>query len=187
MSKLVVVDPGHGGHDPGAQGHGLNEADLTLAISKRLRNQLARDFDVDVKLTRSDDTFVALDARAAFANDQHADYFVSVHINSSDGSGTGYESYIHPSASADSPTAHRRTTLHHAATHFLTPHGVQDRGPKTANFAVLRQTKMPAVLTENLFIDNDVDAQLLKDDTVLRGLAHAYANGIATALALPRK
>jgi N-acetylmuramoyl-L-alanine amidase len=185
MPKLVVIDPGHGGHDPGAQGHGINEADLTLAISKRLRRRLTRDFDVDVKLTRTDDTFVELDARAAFANDLGADYFVSVHINS--GGGTGYESFIHRSAAAASETARRRATLHHAAMRFLGGRGMPDRGEKTAGFAVLRLTRMPAVLTENMFIDTDADVRLLEDDTVLRGLAHAYADGIATALALPHR
>ena len=82
MTKLVVIDPGHGGHDSGATGHGLRECDVTLQISKRIKRTLLRDFDVDVKLTRSDDRFVGLDARAKFANDRNAAYFVAVHINS---------------------------------------------------------------------------------------------------------
>jgi N-acetylmuramoyl-L-alanine amidase len=183
MPKLVVIDPGHGGHDPGAQGNGLSEAALTLTISRRLRRRLLREFDVEVRLTRTNDTFVELDDRAAFANELDADYFVSVHINS--GGGSGYESFIHPSAAAGSPSARRRAELHDTAMEFLRPKGIPDRGEKTANFAVLRLTKMPAVLTESLFIDTAADAQLLRSDAFLRGLARAYAKGIGTALALP--
>src|SRR5436190_9151165 len=113
MATLVVIDPGHGGHDPGAEGNGLSEAKLTLAISKHIRRRLERDFVVDVKLTRTDDTFVGLSERAAFANNLGADYFVSVHINS--GGGTGYESYVHTSVPAGSESARRRTKLHKAA------------------------------------------------------------------------
>ncbi len=117
MAKLVVVDPGHGGSDPGAGGHGLREATLTLTLAKRLRAALLRDFDVRVELTRSTDRAVALKRRATFANDLRADYFVSVHINS--GGGTGYEDFVHSSVAASSKAAKRRSALH--ATARLTP------------------------------------------------------------------
>jgi N-acetylmuramoyl-L-alanine amidase len=182
MTKLVVIDPGHGGSDPGAIGNGLRECDLTLKISKRVKAALLRDFDVDVKLTRRDDTFVSLDARAQFANDRHAAYFVAVHINS--GGGTGYEDYIHNNAGTT--TSERRNALHKQVATFMAAHGMTDRGRKRANFAVLRETTMAAVLTENLFIDTAADAHLLKDDAFLTGLAEAHARGIAVALSLPR-
>jgi N-acetylmuramoyl-L-alanine amidase len=182
MTKLVVIDPGHGGSDPGAIGNGLRECDLTLKISKRVKAALLRDFDVDVKLTRRDDTFVSLDARAKFANDRRAAYFVAVHINS--GGGTGYEDYIHNNAGTT--TSERRNALHKQVATFMAAHGMTDRGRKRANFAVLRQTTMAAVLTENLFIDTAADAHLLKDDAFLTGLAEAHARGIAVALSLPR-
>jgi N-acetylmuramoyl-L-alanine amidase len=182
MTKLVVIDPGHGGSDPGATGHGLREADLTLTIAKRLKSALVRDFDVAVKFTRHDDTFVALDARAVFANERNAAYFVSVHINS--GGGSGYEDFIHNNAGPT--TAARRDELHKPVSAFLRHNGVLDRGKKRANFAVLRQTQMAAVLAENLFIDAAADAKLLEDESFLTGLAEAYARGIAAALNLPR-
>lgn len=134
-------------------------------------------------MTRTSDRFVDLDERAAFANDLGADYFFSVHINS--GGGTGYESFVHNSTARTSATAKRRAAVHDAAMRFLATKGVPDRGQKTANFAVLRLTNMPAVLTENLFIDSAADANLLKSDAVLRSLARAYAKGIGTALGLP--
>lgn len=182
MTKLVVIDPGHGGSDPGATVNGLRECDVTLAIAKRIRSALLRDFDVDVKLTRRDNSTVSLGARSKFANDRNAAYFVSVHINA--GGGNGYEDYIHDNAG--SRTADWRNDVHGAIAPFLQQRGVTDRGKKRANFAVLRETRMPAILTENLFIDTVSDANKLKDPSFLDGLAKAHARGIAAALNLPR-
>ena len=185
MAKLVVVDPGHGGTDPGAVGHGLKEATLTLTLGKRLQAALLRDFDVRVELTRSTDRAVELKRRAAFANERGADYFVSVHINSS--GGTGYEDFVHSSVAANSTTAKRRSAVHDAVMKFMRRKGMPDRGKKNADLAVLRETAMPAVLTENLFIDNPADARLLKRDAFLTRLAKAHARGIGVALGLPRR
>jgi N-acetylmuramoyl-L-alanine amidase len=185
MAKLVVLDPGHGGTDPGAGGGGLREAVLTLTIGKRVRDALLRDFDVRVEMTRTTNREVALERRAAIANDLRADYFVSIHINS--GGGTGYEDFIHRSASASGETARRRTAVHDAVMGFMRAKGVRDRGKKSAGFLVLRKTAMPAILTENLFVDTPADAGLLADDGFLTGVAEAHAKGIAAALALPRK
>lgn len=182
MSKLVVLDPGHGGADSGAATNGLKEDVLTLKIAKRVKAALLRDFDVRVKLTRSDDTFVTLGDRAKFANDRNAAYFVAIHINS--GGGTGYEDYIHPNAGAR--TKAMRADLHRAISALLQDEHIANRGKKKENFAVLRLTHMPAVLTENLFIDTPADAAKLRDDDFLKELAEAHATGIAKALNLPR-
>jgi N-acetylmuramoyl-L-alanine amidase len=185
MTMLVVVDPGHGGSDSGATGNGLKEAALTLKLSKRLRAALLRDFDVHVEMTRSTDETVGLDQRAEMANHLRADYFVAVHINS--GGGSGYEDFVHRSAAPTGKTARERAAIHNAVTAFMSSKGMPDRGKKTANFAVLRETTMPAVLTENLFIDNSGDARLLKDNAFLTGVAEAHAKGIGAALGLPRQ
>jgi N-acetylmuramoyl-L-alanine amidase len=78
----VVIDPGHGGHDPGAQANGLTEADLVLDVALRLET-LLREEGLDVVLTRRAATFVSLEERTAIANREHADLFVSIHANSS--------------------------------------------------------------------------------------------------------
>jgi len=79
----VVIDPGHGGKDPGARGwHGLEEKDVVLAIATQLAGQLRAD-GVDVAMTCSDDRFRALEERTGFANAQGADLFISVHANAS--------------------------------------------------------------------------------------------------------
>lgn len=78
----VVIDPGHGGHDPGAIGrHGTREKDVTLAIAKRLKRYLEREVGVKVYLTREDDRFVPLRDRAKFANKVGAKLFISIHAN----------------------------------------------------------------------------------------------------------
>lgn len=79
----VVIDPGHGGSDPGAIGPtGLTEASVTLDVARRAAERLAVNYGIQVTLTRDDDTYVDLEARAAHANDAGADLFVSVHCNS---------------------------------------------------------------------------------------------------------
>ena len=80
----IVVDPGHGGHDSGARGNGYNEKDIALQVATRLANNLRRDYNVI--MTRDSDFFVPLDTRAKIGNDANADFFVSIHLNSSSSS-----------------------------------------------------------------------------------------------------
>ena len=79
----IVIDPGHGGHDPGAQGKGVTEAELVLDVSLRLRKLLEKVHGVEVILTRQTDDFVPLQERTAIANREAADLFLSIHANAS--------------------------------------------------------------------------------------------------------
>jgi N-acetylmuramoyl-L-alanine amidase len=79
----IVIDPGHGGHDPGAQTRGLNEADLVLDVALRLEQLLAKTPGVEVVLTRNTDVFIPLEERTAIANRAGADLFLSIHANAS--------------------------------------------------------------------------------------------------------
>jgi N-acetylmuramoyl-L-alanine amidase len=91
----IVIDAGHGGHDPGAQANGVVESELVLDVSKRLQRLLSAHAGVEVVLTRSDDTFVPLEQRTAIANREHADMFLSIHANASRQTATrGIETYI---------------------------------------------------------------------------------------------
>lgn len=94
--KRVVIDPGHGGHDPGAVGPGgLREKDVTLDIAHRAAPLVARELGIVTLLTRDGDAFVPLDERAARANAFQADLFVSIHCNASvDGNGAGLMSFV---------------------------------------------------------------------------------------------
>jgi N-acetylmuramoyl-L-alanine amidase len=91
----VVIDPGHGGHDPGAQVKGLGEAELTLDVALRLEKLLLKQPGVEVMLTRRSDAFVPLEERTAIANRAGADLFLSIHTNASaDVRAAGIETYV---------------------------------------------------------------------------------------------
>jgi N-acetylmuramoyl-L-alanine amidase len=102
----IVIDPGHGGHDPGARGSGITEADLVLDVSLRLEKLLANVPGVEVVLTRRSDEFVPLQERTAIANREGADLFLSIHANASTSrQARGVETYFlnfatNPSAEA---------------------------------------------------------------------------------------
>lgn len=90
----VVIDPGHGGHDTGTiSKSGLMEKDLVLDIALRLGPLVEERLNAEILYTRKDDTFVPLEARTAFANEQKADLFLSIHANSGVASATGFETY----------------------------------------------------------------------------------------------
>jgi N-acetylmuramoyl-L-alanine amidase len=97
ISKIrrIVVDPGHGGHDPGATGpNGIQEKDVVLAIGLKLRDLLKEELGVDVVMTRSTDVFIPLEERTAIANKVGADLFVSVHANAANNrTAAGIETY----------------------------------------------------------------------------------------------
>jgi N-acetylmuramoyl-L-alanine amidase len=81
--RTIVIDPGHGGKDPGALGHkGSLEKDIALSIGQKLRDRLQRRKDFKVMMTRDSDVHVPLSKRVEFANDNNADLFISIHINS---------------------------------------------------------------------------------------------------------
>jgi len=91
----VVIDPGHGGHDPGAKTKGLTEADLVLDVALRLERLLSKQDGFEVVLTRRVDTFVPLEERTAIANREGADLFLSIHANAStNSSARGIETYF---------------------------------------------------------------------------------------------
>jgi N-acetylmuramoyl-L-alanine amidase len=177
-----VLDAGHGGHDPGAVAHGLKEKDLTLAMAKHTGRMLGEYEGVEVIYTRTDDRYLSLEERAAIANKVGADFFLSIHINA--GGGTGFESYIY-NGNVSSATIAYQNVIH--AEIMKAIGDVKDRGKKRANYAVLRETCMPAILTENLFIDNPNDAAKLKSEQFLLQVAHGHVQGIVKAFGLKKK
>lgn len=178
MEKKIVLDPGHGGEDPGAVGFGLEEKNINLDIARRVRTKLTN--YADVQLTRTSDTFVSLAQRANFSNKFGADLFLSIHVNA--GGGTGFEDYIYSKALQE--TKKIREELHKEMAAFYKAQGFPDRGMKEANFAVLRETKSPAILLENLFIDRSEDAVKLVDPAFREGIAEAIAKGVIRVMDL---
>lgn len=180
MTTKIVIDPGHGGNDPGSSGAGIQEKNINLDIALNLKRILVE--YAEVKLTRESDIFISLGDRSALANNYGADLFMSIHVNA--GGGTGFESFIYSYAKSETDTI--RQVIHKATAAFYSGKGFPDRGMKRANFAVLRETLMPALLLENLFIDNPVDVEKLKDAEFRKHAAEAIAQGVITALKLTK-
>ncbi|MCG7408669.1 N-acetylmuramoyl-L-alanine amidase [Paenibacillus sp. ACRRX] len=185
-NKIVVWDPGHGGTDSGAVGNGLSEKDITLRIATEAAKRLmAQYIGVTSYLTRSTDVFVELSARTDMANAAKAALMVSIHCNSGGGAG-GFESYTY-SGTSDNMTAYLQNVLHGETMTQLKPFSVIDRGQKKADFHMLRESKMPAVLTENLFVDVASDAAKLKNPAVIDALVNGHVLGVAKVLGLIQK
>jgi N-acetylmuramoyl-L-alanine amidase len=183
--KKIYLDAGHGGSDAGAVGaNGLYEKNLVLKIQQYLISYLNSTYsDFTIKTTRTTDTFLSLSQRASQANSWGADAFMSIHVNA--GGGTGYEDYVYRSASNASKTF--QSIVHGQVQPTLLSYNHPNRGRKSANYAVLRLTNMPAVLTEIAFIDNRTDAALLQNEAFLKSMGESYAKGIAVYLNLPRR
>jgi N-acetylmuramoyl-L-alanine amidase len=169
----IVIDPGHGGKDPGAVGpSGLKEAHVNLQVALKVAEKL-RKAGVEVKLTRTNDVFVDLQPRCDIANSFNADYFVSIHCNAA---GTpqahGTETYCYKFGGKGEVLAKAIQAELIAVT------GRADRGVKTANYYVLRRTNMPAALIELAFISNLEEERLLASVDYQEKCALAIAKGI---------
>ena len=181
----VVIDPGHGGFDPGAVGkNGVKEKDVALAIALYLKDMLSP--IVNVFLTRNKDCALGenvssdLTARANYSNGIKADCFVSIHCNSStNNAAKGAETYY----IEGSVNGNRLANL--IQKRLITDVKLQNRGIKTSNFAVLRQTDMPACLVEIAFLSNKEEEQLLSDISFQKKAALSIAKGIAKYLGIP--
>lgn len=183
MRKIkIFIDAGHGGTDPGAVGNGLREKDLTLQIAKALKKYLEDNYEnVEVMLSREDDRTLTLRQRTDMANAWGADYFISVHVNA--GGGTGFETFIW-NGNVSAATVSNQNVVHSEVIRQLQ---VRDRGKKRANFFVIRETRMPAILPEFLFIDNAADARLLKDPVFINKCVAGLANGVVSIFGLKKK
>jgi len=168
----IIIDPGHGGDDPGTIGiGGFREKDLVLPISLDVA-EILRKQEIDVVMTRDTDNFISLQGRTDLANDIDADLFVSIHanaINLSRPDVNGLETYYYKSG--------RRLA---EVIHWSILNGVEidNRGIRRARFYVLRHSTMPAVLVEVGFLTGEVDAARLKDPDHRRRMAEAIARGI---------
>ena len=181
----LYLDPGHGGSDPGAQGNGLREKDFTLDIALKIRSILENNYEnIDIRMSRTSDVTKNLEQRTNEANAWGADFYLSIHINSFNGSASGYEDYIYSGLSDNSATARYRDIIH---TEVMKLNKLNDRGKKKADFHVLRESAMDAMLSENGFIDNAQDAALIKQESWRSSVAQGHANGIAKAFNLTAK
>ncbi|WP_408009642.1 N-acetylmuramoyl-L-alanine amidase [Pseudalkalibacillus sp. A8] len=180
----VVIDPGHGGSDPGAVYKQYREKDFNLKVSLLVRDYLLESYDVDIMMTRTTDKTMSLKERTDFANARNADFFCSIHHNAA--GGRGFESYIYNGTVPES-TKQIQNVVHKEYMFTASKYGVIDRGQKRANFYVLRNTRMNALLLEVLFVDNEQDLKLILNEQFVRDVSKAIATGIAKALSLKAK
>ncbi|WP_158232443.1 N-acetylmuramoyl-L-alanine amidase [Sporosarcina sp. P13] len=186
MSK-IFIDPGHGGHDPGAVGIRSREKDNVLKVALRLKTIL-EGYGHEVRLSRSTDEFISLGERARLANAWGGDYFFSLHDNSATASATGFETFVY-NGSISAATTKLQNAVHSSIANQI---GIRDRGKKRANFAVLRLTHMPAVLVEYAFISNYNDETILISEVEKLALLTAqgiinYTGGRKVVAAVPNK
>lgn len=175
----VFIDPGHGGEDPGAIYYGIQEKDIVLDISNRMYNilknqgavvQMSRYDDVNLGETTREDLF----KRAEMANSSGADIFVSIHANA------------HWSQNLSGiMTFHRREPLPGSVElakqiqkELVNELQLEDKGVRKADFVVIRETNMPAVLVEVAFLSNQEDAMLLSEPAFRQRAAEAIVRGI---------
>ncbi|MGS2777482.1 N-acetylmuramoyl-L-alanine amidase family protein [Robertmurraya sp. GLU-23] len=178
----IFIDPGHGGSDSGAVGNGIREKNVTLQIGLKMRDILEREYsNVSIRMSRTGDTTVSLNQRSNAANSWGADFLYSVHVNS--GGGMGYEDYIYSRLSSSSRTAQMQRTIH---SEIMARNNMNDRGMKKADFHMLRETNMDAVLTENGFIDNAGDATKMKDPAWIEQVARGHVVGLERIYNLTR-
>ena len=176
VKKRIFLDAGHNdsGFDTGAVGNGLREQDITFEVASILGDILKNDFEI--KLSRptketnlGTNNTTAVNARWQMANEWHADYFVSIHCNASNGQATGAETLYFKNEAIEFAKVIENT--------YTSEMNLKDRGVKYRDdVAVLRNTTMPSVLIELAFIDNKEDADILKLKKL--EIAKAIAKGI---------
>lgn len=163
---IVVIDPGHGGKDPGNlhhQANMLDEKDINLAISKKLGDYIERYTEnVEVVYTRTTDKFVSLNDRVAVANGKKAHYFLSIHCNSNPvRSVNGTESHIHSNGTRTSRQLALAIEKDFKTRSKRRSRGVKTKDDRAHNLQVLWQTKMPGVLIECGFMSNIAEENYL--------------------------
>ena len=190
LNKVVYLDAGHGGYDPGASYFGISEKSLTLAIQSRVKAKLEAE-GYQVMTTRTSDTYVDLTDRSRAANASESDIFVSIHINASGSSAAqGIETYyyqpyaeypsrINATYHANPTRLSMSDTLANAIqSSLINATGAQNQGVKRQTFAVLRETTAPAVLLELGFLSNPQEAARLSTSAYQETLANAIVAGI---------
>lgn len=174
---LIVVDAGHGGKDQGTCSGDILEKDINLKVARKLAKKLKK-AGAKVVMTRDEDVKIELEDRAAIANEEAADFFVSIHCNyyEKDAGISGLECYYEESSEGGKELAERivRTVGEEE--------GVEVRGTKTANYRVLLRTQMPAVLIELGYMSNPAECEKLADGDYQELLAERIAAGILDPL-----
>ncbi len=178
LGILICLDAGHGGKDPGAVSGQIREADIALSVIKLLAEKCERQ-GFSVLLTRSSDVFVELIDRCKIANKANSDIFVSVHCNSATNSiANGTEVYYAYGTKS-------QLLAYSVYNKMISAVPLTDRGVKTQNYTVIKDTNMPAILCELAFISNRNDLLVLADPDSQEKWAEAICKGICSYYGVP--
>ncbi|MEB9277619.1 N-acetylmuramoyl-L-alanine amidase [Bacillus cereus] len=186
-SKTIIIDPGHGGEDPGKSTKGLPESKIVLDTSLRLQQLLEKHTPFTVLLTRQSDNRPghdqksSLQERVKFAKKNRGDIFISVHANAFNGNAKGTETYYYKSSKSEKTNPHveeSRVLAEKIQTRLVEALQTRDRGVKHGDLHVIRENDMPAVLTELAFIDNGIDYSKLSTENGRQIAAEAIYEGI---------
>ncbi len=194
--RNIVIDPGHGGKDPGNQVGSHQEKKYTLLLAQELAKQLSR-AGFKTSLTRTSDTFIELPERPYIARRRGADLFISLHWNELPGNSevAGAQTFCLTPAEASSSNAGGETIggsrkagnrnddknmllAFELQKALLQKLGVEDRGVRRARYWVLRDAEMPAVLIEGGFMSNPTEAKRIYDDNYRQRMAQAIVTGV---------
>ncbi len=181
--KYVVIDAGHGGKDPGAQGiiddKKYHEKDIALSVARLVVEELEKK-GVEVVMTREGDTYPTLDERAQIANQKDAAMFVSIHVNSAANApnANGIEVYYAGKNNRNYYGVTSKELANSVLKAMISETGARSRGVKTENHVVTRKSVMPAVLVEIGFISNQEEIKKIIDQDYQKLLAQGIVRGI---------
>ena len=177
--KVIIVDAGHGGHDPGARAGGVNEKDLAMRIARFVATDLTT-AGASIIMTREDDRFIELAERPAIANRSEADLFISVHINSNAvaNSRSGSIMFYHMDSAMGGLLAALIDDELKQVSGIPSMGTRSDRTIYSTGFAVLRLSRMPAVLMELGFINHSTDRARMSQEQYQRAVAGAVTRAV---------
>ncbi len=177
-SQTIVIDPGHGGKDPGAVGYGLQEKDVVLQVALKMKPLLQKT-GINIVYTRETDKFVELSDRVAIAGEAKGNTFVSIHANAFANSGAnGTETYYYSKSATNPYVSDSKLLAEKIQTRLVAALGTNDRGDKNGNYKVIRENTMPAVLVELAFISNPSDNKKLGSAAYQQKAANAIYYGV---------
>ncbi len=170
IKKKIVLDPGHGGYDPGAEYNGLYEKDIALDVAKRVRNYLKKS-GFYVVMTREEDKTISLKERTEISNKENPDLFLSIHVNASKNPNIrGIETHWY--------TPKSRPLAIHLQEQMANRLVIPDRGIKNSRFYVIRNSNVPAVLAEIGYMSNETELYQLMTEERRESTAKSIAEGI---------
>lgn len=178
MAKIVVIDSGHGGRDPGATNGKRYEKTAALAIAKKVGSRL-KDKGFEVRYTRTKDVYYSLSERCRMSNNWDADAYVSIHLNAAvNKDAKGIETWRYENVGKQT-----KVLADNVQAELVGVTGARNRGVKTTtSLYVLKHTKASAILVECGFITNKEECEKLFTDEYQNKVAYAICKGVAKAL-----